>query len=48
VHALTEDKCDDIKDRFYEKLERLFDEFPKCHTNTLSEDFNANAWKKIF
>jgi hypothetical protein len=25
VHAPTEDKSDDIKDRFYEELEQVFD-----------------------
>jgi hypothetical protein len=29
VHALTEDKMDDVKDRFYEELERVFNRFPK-------------------
>jgi hypothetical protein len=28
VHASTEDKTDDVKDRFYEELERVFDQFP--------------------
>jgi hypothetical protein len=28
VHAPTEDKIDDMKDRFYEELERIFDKFP--------------------
>jgi hypothetical protein len=27
VYALTEDKIDDIKDRFYEELEQVFDKF---------------------
>jgi hypothetical protein len=30
VHAPTEDK-DDIKDRFYEELEQVFDQFPRYH-----------------
>ncbi|PNF19373.1 hypothetical protein B7P43_G06348, partial [Cryptotermes secundus] len=29
VHAPTEDKIDDIKGRFYEELEHVFDKFPK-------------------
>ncbi|PNF41286.1 hypothetical protein B7P43_G01469 [Cryptotermes secundus] len=35
VHAPTEDtsKTDDIKDRFYEELEHVFDKFPKCPMN---------------
>jgi exonuclease III len=32
VHAPTEDKIDDIKDRFYEELEHVFNKFPKYHT----------------
>jgi hypothetical protein len=31
VHAPTVDKIDDIKDRFYEELEHVFDKFPKYH-----------------
>jgi hypothetical protein len=29
VHAPIEDKTDDVTDRFYEELERIFDKFPK-------------------
>jgi hypothetical protein len=29
VHAPTEDEIDDIKDRFYEEVERVLDKFPK-------------------
>jgi hypothetical protein len=29
VHAPTEAKTDDVKDGFYEELERIFDKFPK-------------------
>jgi hypothetical protein len=29
VHAPTEDKIDDIKDKFYEELEQVFDIFPR-------------------
>jgi hypothetical protein len=29
VHAPTEDKIDDIKYRFSEELEQVFDKFPK-------------------
>jgi hypothetical protein len=29
VHAPTEDKTVDVKDGFYEELERVFDKFPK-------------------
>jgi hypothetical protein len=29
VHAQANDKADDVKDNFYEELERVFDKFPK-------------------
>jgi hypothetical protein len=35
VHAPTEDKTDDVKDSFYEELERVFDKLPKYHTKIL-------------
>jgi hypothetical protein len=31
VHAQTEDKTDDVKDSFYEELERIFNKFPTYH-----------------
>jgi hypothetical protein len=31
VHALTEDKDDDIKDSFYKELELVFDQFRRYH-----------------
>jgi hypothetical protein len=42
VHAPTEDKTDDMKDRFYEELE-VFDKFPKYLTKNLLEDFNVKV-----
>jgi hypothetical protein len=30
-----EDKIDDVKDSFYEELERIFDKFHKYHTGIL-------------
>jgi hypothetical protein len=30
VLAPEEDKSDNMKDSFYEELERVFDKFPKC------------------
>jgi hypothetical protein len=27
IHAATEDKIDDMKDSFYEEVERVFDKF---------------------
>jgi hypothetical protein len=32
-----------VKDSFYEKLERVFDEFPKCHTKILLGYFIAKV-----
>jgi phage terminase large subunit-like protein len=29
IHALTENKTDDVKDSFFEELEREFNKFPK-------------------
>jgi hypothetical protein len=31
IHVPTEDKIEDVKDSFYEELERVFDEFSKYH-----------------
>jgi hypothetical protein len=39
VHAPTEDKIDDIKDRFYKELEHVFDKFLKYHMKILLGDF---------
>jgi hypothetical protein len=36
IHAPTDHKTDDVKDSFYEELERVFDKFPKYHTKILS------------
>jgi hypothetical protein len=47
VHAATEDKTDDVKDSFYEKLERLFDKFPKYHIQILL-DINAKVGMEDF
>jgi hypothetical protein len=41
VLAPTEDKTDDIKDRFYEELEQVFDKFCKHPMKILLRDFNA-------
>jgi hypothetical protein len=35
IHAPTEDKTDDVKDSFYEKLERVVDKFAKYHMKIL-------------
>jgi hypothetical protein len=46
VHAPTEDKTDDVKDSFYEELERVFDKFPKYHMKILLGDFNAKVGRE--
>jgi hypothetical protein len=49
VHAPCEDKGDDVKDRFYEELGRVFDQFPMYDMKILLGDFNAKVgWENIF
>ena len=43
VHAPSEDKDDDIKDSFYEEIERLFYQLPMYHIKILLGDFNAKV-----
>jgi hypothetical protein len=43
VHAPTEDKIDDIKDRFYEEPEQVFDKFSRYHMKNFLGDFNAKV-----
>jgi exonuclease III len=35
-----------MKDSFYDKLERIFDKFPKYHIKILLGDFNAKVSKE--
>jgi exonuclease III len=46
VHAPAEDKTDDVKDSFYEELERVFDKFRNRHTKILLGDFNAKVGRE--
>jgi hypothetical protein len=46
VHAPTEDKTDEVKDSFYEELERVFDKFPKYHMKTLLGNLNAKVGRQ--
>jgi hypothetical protein len=48
VHDTTEDKDDDMKDRFYEELEQVFDQFPRYHMKILVEVFNVKVGKGTF
>jgi hypothetical protein len=43
VHAPTDNKDDDMKDRFYEELEEVFDQFPMLHMKILMGDSIANV-----
>jgi hypothetical protein len=45
VQASTEDNTDDVKDSFYEELERLFDKFQKYHMKILL-DCNAKVGRE--
>jgi hypothetical protein len=47
LHAPTEDKSDDVKDSFYDKLERVFDKLPEYYTKILLGDFNAKVGKEV-
>jgi exonuclease III len=46
VHAPTEDKIDDVEDRFYKELEHVFDKFLKYHMKILLGDFNAKVGRE--
>ncbi|PNF14688.1 hypothetical protein B7P43_G10271 [Cryptotermes secundus] len=46
VHAPAEDKIDDIKNRFYEELENVFDKFLKYLMKILLGDFNAKVGRE--
>jgi hypothetical protein len=46
VHAPTEDKIDDIKDRFYDELQQVFDKFLKYPMKILLGDFNAKVGRE--
>jgi hypothetical protein len=46
VHAPSEEKIDDSKDSFYEKLEQIFYNFPKYHTKILLGYFYAKVGRE--
>jgi hypothetical protein len=49
VHEPMKEKSDDKKDNFYEKLEHVFDHFPKHLIKILLGDFNLKLWiRNIF
>jgi hypothetical protein len=46
VHAPTEDEIDDVTDRFYEELDRVYDKFPKYHMKMLLGNFSAKVGRE--
>ena len=46
VHARSEEKSDESKDRFCEELEQVFDHFPMYHMKILLGDFNAKVGRE--
>jgi hypothetical protein len=46
AHAPKENKIDDMKDSFYDELERVSETFPKYHMKILLGDFNAKGGKE--
>jgi exonuclease III len=46
VHAPTENKTYDVKDSFYEELERIFDKFPKYNMKILLGDLNVKVGRE--
>ncbi|PNF41599.1 hypothetical protein B7P43_G11344, partial [Cryptotermes secundus] len=48
VHAPTEDTIDDLKNRFYEELEHVFDKFPKFPIKNLLDFYAKVGREDIF
>jgi hypothetical protein len=44
VHSPREDKIDDIKDRFYEEAEQVFNKFPKYPMKYFARRFQCQSW----
>jgi hypothetical protein len=47
IHAPTEEKEEDIKDEFYERLERTCDEIPRNDIKIIVRDFIAKIGKEV-
>jgi hypothetical protein len=43
IHASTDNEIDDLKDSFYEELERVLDTFPKYRMQILLGEFNVKV-----
>jgi hypothetical protein len=48
VHVRSEERRNDSKDRFYDKLEQVFDNFLKYHMKIPLGDFNEKCGERIF
>jgi hypothetical protein len=48
VQVPTENKIEDVKDRFYEELEQLFDKFPKYHRKICLGDISSKYVGRTF
>jgi hypothetical protein len=46
IHAPTGDKIDNIKDRFHDELEQVFEKFPKYPMKNLLGEFNAKIGRE--
>ena len=46
AHAPSEEKSVDSKDSCYEKLEEVFDHFPKYHMKIILRDFNTKVGRE--
>jgi hypothetical protein len=46
IRAPTDERTDDVKGRFCEKLQCVFNTFPKYHTKVLLGDFNAKVGRE--
>jgi hypothetical protein len=46
VRAPTEDKIEDVKNRFYEELESVFNKFRKYHTKIILGYFNSELGRQ--
>jgi hypothetical protein len=46
IHSPSEDKIDGVKNSFYEKLEHVFDKFPKYHMKNFLGRFSTKVGKE--
>jgi hypothetical protein len=48
THASVEEKDDQIKEKFHNSLERVYDTTPNYDMNVVTEDFNAKVGKEQY